>query len=74
MERELEVRVRPGIDGPDHVEVVVVDVDHFLRVFIDQRMRHRPADSSDLGVIDRALVVSVMELHGAQERHDAGRM
>ena len=34
----------PGVDIAHHVQVVMVDVDHFHRVFVGQRMRHRPAD------------------------------
>jgi hypothetical protein len=62
----LEVGRHAGVHRADHVEVVVVDVDHFLGVLIDQRVRHRPADADDLGVVDRALVVGVVQLHRAQ--------
>ena len=41
------IRSSAGIDVADHVEVVVIDVEHFLGVFVDRGMRHRPTDASD---------------------------
>ena len=64
----LELRVAARVDVAHHVQVVMVDVDHFLGVFVAQRVRHRPADAADVFVVDRALVMSVMLLSRADER------
>ena len=47
----------------------MVDVEHFLAVFVDERVRHRPADAGHFLEVDRALVVGVVELHWSHERH-----
>ena len=61
-------RVIAGIWIADQVEVVVVNVDHFHRFFIHQRVWHRPSNPYDLVIVDRALVMRVMQLGRANQR------
>ncbi len=63
--RNLEVSTRTSVNVTHHVEVVVIDVDHFLRVLVNQRVWYWPTNASRFAVIDRALVVSVVQLRGA---------
>ena len=63
-----EIRVAPRADITDHVEVVVVDVEHFLHVLVYERVRHGPADPFHLLEVDGALVVGVVHLHWAHQR------
>ena len=51
-----------------HVEVVVVNVDDFYRIFVDRCMRRWPADDLLFGVVDRALVVCVVQLGWTNQR------
>ena len=66
MKRALEVGRRARVDVAHHVEVVVVDIDDFARIFVDQRVRNRPADALDFGVVNRALVVGMVLLCSAR--------
>ena len=65
------VPVRSSIDIPYDVQVVVVDVDDFDLFLIRKGVRIRPALSLDLAVVDRALVVCMVQLSGADERVEA---
>lgn len=71
---ELIVRVQTRIDVADHVEVIVVDVDDFDGVFVLQLMRNRPANIGDFREVDRTLVVSMMELSGADGGDESRRI
>ncbi|MBI2480021.1 MAG: metallophosphoesterase [Planctomycetia bacterium] len=61
----LVVRIHTRIDVAHHVEVIVVDVDDFNRVLVCQLMRNRPANIGDFREVDRAFVMSMMELSGS---------
>ena len=52
----------------------VIDVDHFLAILVDGRVRIWAAEASDLGEVDDTLEVDVMELHGTDQRRHAGRI
>src|SRR5690606_32186744 len=45
-----------------HMEVIMVDVDHFNHLAVVQGMRNRITDDRLLAAVDRALVVSVVQL------------
>lgn len=62
------------VNVSDHVKVVVVDVDDFHRIFVFQSMRNRPAYNFPFGEIDRAFVVSVVQLSGSYQRDDSRRI
>jgi hypothetical protein len=49
------------------MQVVVIDVQHFDRFVILQSMRDRIAHDLSLGEVDRALVVNVVQLNGADQ-------
>ena len=73
--RDLVIRGRwTEVDVTAHVEVVVVDVQHLLAVFVDQSVRERPADDLTLRVVSGALVVCMMELGWANQRNHARRV
>ncbi len=65
---------RPGVDISDHVQVVVVNIDHLTSIFVAKRVRHWPANPANVLVVDRALVVSVMLLRRADQRVDPRRI
>src|SRR4051812_37731849 len=71
---QLELRVAAGVDVSDHVQVVMVDVDDFFGLFIAKRVWHGPADAANVFVINRALVMSMVVLSGANERIHAWRV
>ena len=60
----LEIGQSAGVDIAHHMEVVMVDINHFSRIFVRHRMRQRPANALDFGIVNRALVVGVVLLHG----------
>ena len=62
------------IDVANHMEVIVVDVDNFNRVVVDQSVWEGPADNASFGVIDCAFVVSVVQLSGSDKRNDSRRI
>src|SRR5262249_15608320 len=64
-ERPLEVGAGSRVYVSDHVEVVMVDVNYFYRIFVAERMRYRPTDASIVAEVNRALVVSVVQLRRA---------
>ena len=52
----------------NHVEVVMVDVDYFDHFIVVQRVGHWESDNRSLAAVNRALVVSVMQLSRADQR------
>ena len=50
------------------------DVSLPLGFFVAQRMRYGPANAADVFVVNRAFIVSMMLLSGADERVDARRI
>ena len=62
------------INVADHVEVVVVDVDNFDRVLINQRVGERPTDNLSFGVVNRALVVSMVQLSRSDQGNNSWRI
>ena len=52
----------------------MIDVEHFLHIVVDERVRHRPADAAHLLEVDGALIMGVVELSGAGQRIVAGRI
>ena len=58
------------IDVANHVEVIVVDVDDFNRVFIQSCVWDWPASNGTLGEVNGALVVSVVQLCWSDEWND----
>jgi hypothetical protein len=52
------------------VQVVVVDVDHFDRLFVFESVRHGPTVDGPLFKVDRALVVSMVQLSHADKRDE----
>ena len=66
--RTLKVRRRVRFDVADHMEVIMVDVDDLDDFAIIQRVRNRITNDRPLAAINRALVVSVMQLRWADQR------
>ncbi len=64
--------VRLGI--ANHVEVVVVDIDRLNHFAVIECVRHWIADDRSLAAIDRALVVSVVQLGWSDQRIEAARV
>jgi len=56
------------------VEVVVVDVNGLDHFHVIQRVGDRVADDRSFAAVDRALVVGMMQLGGADQRIEAGRI
>ena len=55
-----------------HVEVIMVDVDHFRRFFVFQRVGNWPTVDGSFAEVDRALVVSMMQLRHSDQRMKRG--
>ena len=51
-----------------HMEVVVIDVDHFSRVLVLKRVRERPANNFAFGKVGRDLEVHVVQLGWSKQR------
>ena len=70
----LQIRGGVGIDVANHVEVVVVNVDHFDRFPIFQSVGHGVPDDGFFVKVNRALVVSVVQLCWSNQRIEPGRV
>jgi hypothetical protein len=53
------------VDIADHMEVVMVDIEHFGGFFVDECMRNRPTNYRALFEIDRTFVMHVVQLNRA---------
>ena len=61
-----------GIRVTHHVQVIVVNIDDFDGVLIDEAMRNRPGDVGGFAEINCAFEVSVMQLCGSNQRVEPG--
>lgn len=60
--------VRPKVEvATSHVEVVMVDVNDFCCIFVDQSVWERPPNDLTFCEIDRAFVVNVVQLNRADQ-------
>lgn len=69
---DLVRRVIAGIHVTHHMQVIVVDIDDFDGVLVDEAMRNRPGDVDGFAEIDRAFEVSVVQLRGSNQRVEPG--
>src|SRR5262245_59274080 len=70
----LVLSTNAGVDLAANLDVVVVDVDHFLRVLVFQRVRNRPTHNGGFRIVHGALVVGVMQLGGTDCRNESRRI
>jgi hypothetical protein len=61
-----------GIHIPHHVQVIVVNINDFDGVLIDEAMGNRPGDVGGFAEINCAFKVSVMQLCGSNQRVEPG--
>ena len=78
MSRLADGEIRSHLDAfaflSDGVQMVFVDIDDFLSVFLFNGVRNRPANANLLFVVDRTLVVDVVDLDGADHGEESRRI
>ena len=62
-----------GVAVSDHMEVAVIDIDDALNLLV-RLMRNRPANLRPLVAVDRASVMSMMQLSRANGGNEAWRV
>ncbi len=65
---------RPVVQIPDHVEVIMIDIDDFDFFGFFERVRNRPADTDPFVEVHDAFVASMVQLDGTDQRHNARRI